>query len=258
MQQLEDGMVLLGRDRLSENEYHLWEQTTRAFIVRSFGSPSDAEAYFVSAAPPIAIRDPGQDLGPLYRDRIEAQLTSLRSCIEQLRAMVRMPPPSLKPAPDPTAPPARATGRRVFVVHGHEEAPREAAARLLERLGLTPIILHEQPNKGRTIIEKFEDYSDVGFAVVLLTPDDRGGRHDEPLEAQRLRARQNVWLELGFFLGKLGRGRVCALYRKGVEIPSDYQGVVLEELDDPGAWKYRLAEELKAAGYTVDMNRVRG
>jgi CAP12/Pycsar effector protein, TIR domain len=73
----------------------------------------------------------------------------------------------------------------VFVVHGHDEAAKQETARLIERLSLRPVILHEKVSRGRTIIEKFEDYSDVGFAVVLLTPDDRGGSHDVPWEAQR-------------------------------------------------------------------------
>jgi predicted nucleotide-binding protein len=179
---------------------------------------------------------------------MKSQLTLLEGCVRQIEDL-RGSTPAASTSP---------ASRRVFVVHGHDEGAREGVARLLDRLGFKPIILRGQPNQGRTIIEKFEDYSDVGFAVVLLTPDDRGGRHDEPFEAQRPRARQNVWLELGFFLGKLGRSRVCALYRRGVEITSDYQGVVLEELDAGGAWKYRLAEELKAAGYDVDMNRVAG
>jgi predicted nucleotide-binding protein len=97
---------------------------------------------------------------------------------------------------------------------------KESVARFLEKLDLRPIILHEQPNKGRTVIEKFEAHSDVGFAVVLLTPDDVGGLASSPDKLSR-RARQNVILELGYFIGKLGRAKVCALYKEGVEIPSD-------------------------------------
>jgi predicted nucleotide-binding protein len=144
--------------------------------------------------------------------------------------------------------------RRVFLVHGHDEGARESVARFLEKLQLECVILHEQPNKGRTIIEKFEDYSDVGFAVVLLTPDDRGGISDGTFEAQNRRARQNVLLELGFFLGALGRSHVCALYVEGVEIPSDYSGVLFLPLDGGGAWRMALVRELIAAGLEVDAN----
>jgi predicted nucleotide-binding protein len=141
----------------------------------------------------------------------------------------------------------------VFVVHGHNEGVRESVARFLERLQLEPVVLHEQPNKGRTIIEKFTDYADVSYAVVLLTADDRGGTSAASFAEQRPRARQNVIIELGYFLGRLGRDRVCALYEDGVEIPSDYDGVIFVPL--AGDWQLRLARELNAAGLPVDMNR---
>lgn len=141
---------------------------------------------------------------------------------------------------------------RVFVVHGHDEGARELVARFIERLGLDAVILHERANRGMTIIEKIEANSDVGFAVVLLTADDVGGQRDGTMNP---RARQNVLLELGYFLGKLGRGRVCALKRNEVEIPSDFAGVVWEQLDDGGGWRQRLVQELVAVGYDVDIRR---
>jgi predicted nucleotide-binding protein len=94
----------------------------------------------------------------------------------------------------------------------------------------------------------------VGFAVILLTADDRGGVKGAEYEKQQPRARQNVIFEFGYFIGKLGRNRVCALYAKGVEIPSDYSGVIYLELDDRGAWRLELAKELKAAQLPIDMN----
>ncbi len=105
------------------------------------------------------------------------------------------------------------------------------------------------------IIEKFEDYADVGFAVVLLTPDDQGGLAEAATDQLQPRARQNVIFELGYFIGRLSRARVCPLYVAGVEIPSDYSGVVFVPLDDAGMWRMQLAKELKAAGFDVDMNR---
>ncbi len=144
---------------------------------------------------------------------------------------------------------------RVFVVHGHDEEAKQSVARCIEKLGFKAVILHEQPNQGRTIIEKFEDYSDVAFAVVLLTPDDVGASKD-PEGELRPRARQNVILELGFFLGELGRGRVCALHKGEVEIPSDYRGVLWVPMDEGGAWRLDLATEMKAAGLDLDLNRL--
>ena len=147
--------------------------------------------------------------------------------------------------------------RKVFVIHGHDEAARETVARFLERLELTPIILHEQPNQGRTIIEKFEDHSDVGFAIVLLTPDDIGAAARDK-DNLKPRARQNVILELGFFIGTLGRQRVCILVKDTVETPSDYDGVVYTILDGAKGWQVKIIQELKAAGFSVDANRVIG
>ena len=143
---------------------------------------------------------------------------------------------------------------KVFVIHGQDESAREAVARFLEQLELIPVILHELPNKGRTIIEKFEDYAGVTFAVVLLTPDD-AGRPAGNVNSLKARARQNVIFELGFFLGKLGRERVCALRKDDVETPSDYDGVVYIKLDCEGGWRMKLIQELKAANFDVDANR---
>jgi predicted nucleotide-binding protein len=152
------------------------------------------------------------------------------------------------------AQPVTVLSRTVFVVHGHDEAAKQSVARLIEKLGLSPVILHEQPNNGRTIIEKFEQHAEQSsYAVVLLTPDDIGGANKDSLLA---RARQNVVLELGFFLGSLGRKRVCALYSGEVDLPSDLAGVLYIPLDQPGAWRFTVAKELRAAGYSVDLNKL--
>jgi predicted nucleotide-binding protein len=140
--------------------------------------------------------------------------------------------------------------KEVFIVHGHNDLAKTEVALLIERAGLKAVILHEQPNAGRTIIEKFEGHGgSAGFAVVLLTPDDIGGPDREHL---RSRARQNVVGEMFWFAGKLGRQRVCALKKGDVEMPSDFAGVGYTEMDDQGAWKTELLRELKAAGYEVD------
>ena len=140
----------------------------------------------------------------------------------------------------------------VFVVHGQDNAAREEVARFIAKAGLKPIILHEQASGGRTVIEKLEHYSNVGFAVVLLTPDDLGSLAGE--EPKR-RARQNVIAELFYFIGKLGRERVCALKKGELEIPSDIGGVVYASMDDAGAWKQSLLRELEEAGYPIDWKR---
>jgi predicted nucleotide-binding protein len=150
--------------------------------------------------------------------------------------------------------PSTLVHNKVFVVHGRDEATKQMVARFLEKLGLEPVILHEKPDKGRTVIEKFESYSLVAYAVVLLTPDDVGGLASDELKLSP-RSRQNVVFELGYFIGKLGRERVCALYR-GVELPSDLHGVLYVLLDDEGAWKLALARELKEAGLDISPDDV--
>jgi len=153
---------------------------------------------------------------------------------------------------DEKASPQKAHYKQVFVVHGRDEGAREMVARFLEQIDLHPVILHERPNKGRTIIAKLrEEADDVGFAVVLLTPDDHGGIAGKETS---LRARQNVVFELGFFIGALGPDRVAAMTRGEVEKPSDFDGVVYIPLQ--ADWKMQLVRELIAAGYHVDWNKV--
>ncbi len=173
-----------------------------------------------------------------------ANVARLRSAIKLLNERLSDTMPlETKAAPQKADP-----SRRVFIVHGHDEAAKQSVARFLEQMNFQPIILHEQPNLGRTIIEKIEDHRDVGFAVVLLTPDDECVTP----HGNKKRPRQNVILELGYFIGHLGRDRVAALKRGDLELPSDIIGVVYTDFDDRGAWKMDLAKELKGAGYAID------
>jgi len=147
---------------------------------------------------------------------------------------------------------------RIFVVHGHDNAMKESVARTITQLKLEPLILHERPDRGRTIIEKFEEEaSDVGFAVVLLSSDDEGSKRGEK---PRPRARQNVVFELGFFYGKLGRSRVVAIYREeeGFDLPSDIFGIIYVPYDKGGAWRMKLCQELRASGYDVSADNLIG
>ena len=142
------------------------------------------------------------------------------------------------------------TGRKVFIVHGHNETWKLKVARMLDRLNLHPVILAEQPDGGATLLEKLERYGpDMAYAVVLLTADDIGGVDDSQLSP---RSRQNVILELGYFIAALGRGRVRALHEPGVELPSDVHGWVYTSLESD--WQGELVRELKDAGLDVDAN----
>ena len=139
-------------------------------------------------------------------------------------------------------------GEKIFIVHGSNHDILNKVKNFLNKLGLENVVLHEQPNQGKTIIEKFEDTADgIGFAAVIMTKDDKGGTPSDDPKNYKHRARQNVILELGFFLGKLGRSKVCVLLEEGVEKPSDYDGVLFIPLTDEN-YLVSLAEEIKKSG----------
>jgi predicted nucleotide-binding protein len=146
--------------------------------------------------------------------------------------------------------------RKVFIVHGHDETSKHQLESLLQRVGLEPIILHRKPNRGMAIIEKIEANRDVAFAVVLMTGDDVGRRKLDDPSKDLPRARQNVVLELGYFMGFLGRDKVAVLYERGVEIPSDYNGVAWIELDSHSIWEYKISKELSDAGLNANLSKI--
>ena len=187
-----------------------------------------------------------------FREDMRHKENRLESIVERLelipeRAVV-FPTGSTAAAHKPNS-----HSRKIFVVHGHDEAIKQSVCRFLERLSLEPIVLHEQASKGGTVIEKIEANSDVAFAVVLMTGDDVGAVKTKR-DSLQPRARQNVLLELGYFIGKIGRARVCPLYEAGVELPSDFGGVVYVPVT--GGWELALAKEMRAAGIEVDLNRL--
>lgn len=143
---------------------------------------------------------------------------------------------------------------KVFIVHGRDEHAKAEAARFVERLGFSAVILHEQASSGKTIIEKIESHTNVGFAIVLYTACDVGCINGE--ELPKPRARQNVVFEHGYLIGKLGRHNVCALVKGDIETPNDISGVVYVPFDSHGAWHLSVAKEMRNSGYSVDMNKV--
>jgi predicted nucleotide-binding protein len=144
--------------------------------------------------------------------------------------------------------------RKIFVVHGHDNALKMEVARFVERLGYEAIILHEQANRGKTIIEKIEEYTDVGFAIVLYMSDDQGASNtDASAGTLRKRARQNVVFEHGYLMAKLGRDRVVPLVESQVELPSDISGVVYVS---GTSWKLDVAREMAAADYEIEVSKI--
>lgn len=195
-----------------------------------------------------------------FHEELEHTRSPIQTCVTRLESLlerVDLFEQSVDVNPDSAAAQEchAKSGTKIFVVHGHDAATKESVARLLLELDLDPVILHEVTNRGRTIIEKLEaEAREVKYAVVILSPDDEGRTKNS--QELRDRARQNVILELGLFIGLLGRNRVCALHKGNLELPSDIDGVVYIELDAHDAWQTKLAKELRAAEYVVDLNRL--
>jgi predicted nucleotide-binding protein len=143
---------------------------------------------------------------------------------------------------------------KIFIVYGHDTVAREQLELLLRRLKLEPVILANLVTEGQTIIEMLENHrQSVKYACVLLTPDDEGNRCNHPNE-KKLRARQNVVLELGMFLASLGRKRVAILHKGQVELPSDIHGLVYIPFDKHvSEVKQRLAAELQEVGFHINI-----
>jgi len=231
-----------------------WEASAEDLLIKAFGNVSPNISKVMNHYKMFHIGGGNEaEFAKERTTRMRGRIEIIEGLVELLESQIRLETTGTVVA-TPVSDQNTALPRTVFLVHGHNEAVLNATARFLQGLDLKVVVLSEQSNEGRTIIEKFEKHSEVGFAVVLLTGDDRGGSSDTPYDRQKPRARQNVILELGYFLGTLRRNRVCVLVQEGVEIPSDYHGVVYVKLDTEGAWKFKLAKEIKAAGIDVDMN----
>jgi predicted nucleotide-binding protein len=229
-----------------------WNDYNEELLKRIFDSEAVFEDYNRSSLFGTLIMNASlrQRISSFY-EGVSNKITALESIIEKLELIpekVTISGPQERCEPE--------ISDTVFVVHGHDDEAKVSVARFIEKLGLKAVILHEQPNAGQTIIEKFERHATIsGYAVVILTPDDIGASNEAPDDAKH-RARQNVILELGYFCGALGRAKISVLVKEGVEIPSDYLGVVYTPMDPGGGWQLSLAKDMKSAGLPFDANRV--
>jgi predicted nucleotide-binding protein len=235
-----------------------WHHSTETLVEHLFGVRSKqltrfAGIHFWAQFAIVVPEDEDDDSSNgIFLEGLSTARATLLSMIDDIQTIW---PDDASPAPaTPTPPPP--DSRQVFLVHGRDNAAKETVARFLEHLGLKPIILSEQPNGGKTLIEKFErEANNASYAVVLFTPDDIGGL--QSADDQQARARQNVIFELGYFAGRLGRDRVCILTDPSVEIPSDIFGLGYVPFDSSGdGWKIGLGRELKNAGFNIDGNKV--
>ena len=245
---------VLKQENHDSQKFRKWLRSRKIAIEHIFGRKSSHVSEFsgVHFSPGVISSDGRTDFHGAYVRGLDSATALLESMIEEIREY--WDNDDVEPI-GYEVPGDRKRSNEVFVVHGRDDGIKNTVARFLEDLGLIPIILHEQPDQGRTVIEKFEQYAQVDFVVALLTPDDVGALRGSEKDLKP-RARQNVILELGYFIGKLGRGRVPALTTGDVEIPSDYAGVLYIPMDAPGAWKMSLVRELKTAGFDVDANRI--
>ena len=238
--------ILIGQQVTSSDaSFQAWKTKTERFLIKKFGEDSlehtkFAETYFspILFYTGISHSEFVNACKNALKTTKAVFLTYLEEIGEENHATIPLKPNN-------------SAYEKVFVVHGHDGERKEAVARIIEKQGIEPIILSEQANKGRTIIEKFEDYSNVGGAICLFTADDYGRARED--ETDSIRARQNVVLETGYFMGKLGRDHVVLLADQGIEMPSDLSGVVYTDMK---SWQLDLLKELKVMGYTIDFNKL--
>lgn len=248
---------------VAAREYKKWDDYNIELLRRFFDNDEYSSRYSWEGSAGYVVVAGGRDVRREAKEHFEtfqSKLDYLESLTDRLDLIPLAPnvAHTVVKADVALSRPSVSSTNKVFLVHGQDSETKSIVARFLEHCGLQPVILHEQADQGQTIIEKFEQNADVAFAVVLLTPDDLGGLAAVASEsgALQLRARQNVILELGYFIGRLGRDRVCALKKGDLELPSDFSGVVYTPYDGGNeGWKIKLARELKAAGLSVDLDR---
>lgn len=236
--------------RSSAPAFEAWQTKAERFLIKKYGKDSLEHKKFLDThfAPLIWV---GDDEEEDARISIECCRKGLLSCKAVFETYLEDMADEEESATPNSVMLQTSIMDKVFVVHGHDGELKHAVARLIEKQGLDAIILSEQANKGKTIIEKFEENSDVSGAICLFTADDLGRAKAVPNEHPR--ARQNVVFEAGYFMGKLGRNRVVIIAESGVELPSDMQGIVYT---DKNNWEIDVLREMKEMGYTIDFNRL--
>jgi predicted nucleotide-binding protein len=240
-----------------KHEYSKWDSFNSELLKRLFTAEELAHEYDHWGIAAVSTYDPslGQMITDLYAD-IDMKIHRIDSIIERLE-LIPLSASHQSQRTSREGPHPESRSKRVFVVHGHDEAAKTSLEVFLHEIGLEPIVLHRQADEGLTIIEKFEKHSDVGYAFVLLTPDEvsyLSAEENRP-DADRnkeFRARPNVLFEFGYFVGKLGRSRVCCLYFGNVSLPSDVSGMIYKKYEKSiDEVAYGIIKDLRAAGYAI-------
>ena len=198
----------------------------------------------------------GKKISDLFRD-IDDKIHRLDSILERLVLIPLNNQHAVSETEQVSPKSSSAKSKKVFVVHGHDDKAKTNLEIFLHEIGLEPVVLHRQADVGLTVIEKFEKHSDVGYAFILLTPDEVAylkseESKDDDDRTKEFRARPNVIFEFGYFVGKLGRSKVCCLYTGDVALPSDVSGMIYKKFTNSiEEVAYSVIKDLKASGYEI-------
>jgi predicted nucleotide-binding protein len=220
------------------------------FLKKQYGEESTEvtsfdDLRFYSVASALGLSTSPADETKAFQQDLETAILYLKDCLPDF---------SEKPKEEQNQINHSGNNENVFIVHGRNDGIKAQVSNLLQKIKLKPIILHEQANEGKTIIEKIEKHADTKAALVLFTGDDVGRYKDDTDDEKR--PRQNVIFEAGYFMGKLGRENTIILVEEGVNIQSDLQGYIYIPLDEYQGWHLKLVQELKAVGFSIDMNNL--
>ena len=230
-------------------DYKKWDSYNSELISRSFDDNDSPQSYYRVYG---RTGDPTRLFGEDIIKEAKQQINEKVVCLESIMGQLPLIPQTAPNDNNDRSVKVNMGNKDVFIVHGHDSGLKNEVARFITDMGYNPIILHEQPNTGKTIIEKIEAFTNVCYAIVLYTPCDKGASKDCPNVQPR--ARQNVVFEHGYLIGKLGRERVCALIKEEVEKPGDVDGVVYVSYDGRGAWKKDIAKEFNTLGMHFNPN----
>jgi predicted nucleotide-binding protein len=243
-----------------QNEHSKWNSFNHELLKRIFTTEELAEEYsWWSRISFLETREPslGKKIADLHGD-VNEKIHRIESIMERLELFPLSKTTTSSEQMQATAvTSSNARSKKIFVVHGHDETAKASLEVFLHEIGLEPIVLHRQADEGLTIIEKFEKHSDVGYAFILLTPDEiaylRDDENKPDIERRKeARARPNVIFEFGYFVGKLGRSRVCCLYTGEVSLPSDVNGMIYKKFNTSiEEVAYGITKDLKASGYEI-------
>ncbi|MCB2089806.1 MAG: nucleotide-binding protein [Alphaproteobacteria bacterium] len=239
----------------AQREFRIWEDYNLELLDNIFSQPKFVKEYQAwTTTPRVSLRERNiTEKIDDFKKNLSDKIGKLESVIKRLKIINESSELAAAKHSTNANTIQRKSSRKVFIVHGHDNDTKTTIARFLEKMELEPIILHEQASRGKTIIEKIEQFAEVDFGVIIYTPCDEGKSKKET--ELKDRARQNVVFEHGYLIGKLGRGNICALLKGEVERPGDIDGVIYIPMDNDN-WKLDLLKEMRAAGLDIDFNKL--